>query len=395
MKVPNCKDLLKPTFEALKELGGSGTNKEIMDIVIEMMQLPDEVVNIPHMDSQGKQSTKHSTELDYQLGWAKSHLKIYGAISNSAKCIWTITPEYIDKDIDPDAVMTKINEIKQKEKKLKVKTQKENSTMKIPTERELMPLIFQTLKQLGGTGTDNDILETVIEILQLSDELVNVCHPRTTETELSYRLKWAKTYLKSYDVISEISHGVWTITPEYRKDINADTTTPDTKKQEPKVEKQEPQGPKEIDESWRDELFRALQTMPISAFEILVSQLLEKCGLKDVTVFSGDSNIKGIGKLSVSGVFNYNVAFQCKCADFVHSHEIRDFRDALKASDEGIFITTGMFTQDAKKEASNREKQQIDLIDGEELIAKLVEYGIGVHKKTVYEVDKAFFKGKE
>lgn len=58
-----------------------------------------------------------------------------------------------------------------------------------------------------------------------------------------------------------------------------------------------------------------------------------------------------------------------------------------------FFITTGRFFQQAKDEASAPEKQQIDLIDGEDFMNKLVEYGIGVKEITTYEVDDAFFKG--
>ena len=43
-------------------------------------------------------------------------------------------------------------------------------------------------------------------------------------------------------------------------------------------------------------------------------------------------------------------------------------------------------------EASNAGKQQIDLIDGEEFINKLIEYRLGVREKTVFEVDEEFFK---
>ncbi len=75
------------------------------------------------------------------------------------------------------------------------------------------------------------------------------------------------------------------------------------------------------------------------------------------------------------------------------SKEIRDFRGSLTAGiEKGIFITTGTFTRDAKKEASSVGKQQIDLIDGDKLIDKIIEYGIGVHEKTIYEVDEEFFK---
>ena len=55
-------------------------------------------------------------------------------------------------------------------------------------------------------------------------------------------------------------------------------------------------------------------------------------------------------------------------------------------------VRQGSFTKAAREEASNAGKQQIDLIDGEEFISKLIEYGLGVKERTIYEVDKEFFE---
>lgn len=59
---------------------------------------------------------------------------------------------------------------------------------------------------------------------------------------------------------------------------------------------------------------------------------------------------------------------------------------------KAFLITTGTFTKAAREEAYNEGKQQLDLIDGEEFINKLIEYGLGVKEKTFYEVDKIFFE---
>lgn len=77
----------------------------------------------------------------------------------------------------------------------------------------------------------------------------------------------------------------------------------------------------------------------------------------------------------------------------VSAGDIRDFRGSLTTDiEKGVFITTGSFTKAAREEASNAGKQQIDLIDGEEFISKLIEYGLGVKERTIYEVDKDFFE---
>ena len=54
-------------------------------------------------------------------------------------------------------------------------------------------------------------------------------------------------------------------------------------------------------------------------------------------------------------------------------------------------ITTGTFSTAAKEEAATQGKKQIDLIDGEDFISKLAEYGIGVRPITTYEIDVEFF----
>ena len=46
---------------------------------------------------------------------------------------------------------------------------------------------------------------------------------------------------------------------------------------------------------------------------------------------------------------------------------------------------------DAKEEAASEGKRLIDLMDGEELINKLAEYGIGLNEVKSYEVDEDFF----
>ncbi len=72
---------------------------------------------------------------------------------------------------------------------------------------------------------------------------------------------------------------------------------------------------------------------------------------------------------------------------------MRDFRGSLTTDiEKGVLITTGTFSKAARDEASNPGKQQIDLIDGEEFINKIVEYGIGVREVKAYEIDEEFFQ---
>ena len=85
---PTYTELIIPTYDALKQLGGSGTNNEIYERVIVDLNLSDEVLDEPHLGS------LNQSEVEYQLAGARTYLKNYGIIVNSARSVWSITPEY-------------------------------------------------------------------------------------------------------------------------------------------------------------------------------------------------------------------------------------------------------------------------------------------------------------
>lgn len=85
---PTYTELIVPTYEALKQLGGSGTNNEIYESVIANLHLSNEVLDEPHLGS------INQSEVEYQLAWARTYLKNYGIIVNSARSVWSITSEY-------------------------------------------------------------------------------------------------------------------------------------------------------------------------------------------------------------------------------------------------------------------------------------------------------------
>lgn len=146
---------------------------------------------------------------------------------------------------------------------------------------------------------------------------------------------------------------------------------------------------------WQQKLSFVLQSMNPYAFERLAQRLLRECGFSsvEVTKKSGDGGIDGTGKLRINGIFSFNVAFQCKrYTGSVSSAEIRNFRGSLSTDiEKGVFITTGLFSSAARAEASDPGKRQIDLMDGEEFMQKLAEYGIGMREVKDYEIDNEFF----
>ena len=286
--------------------------------------------------------------------------------------------------------------------------------IKSPTQIELIEPVFTALRSLGGSANISEIRDKVIEMLQLTDEIVDEPHKGSAsqQTELEYQLAWARTRLKAFGAITNSQRGVWMITPQFSdKDTVSKTDVVEFIKKQRLANKTPTEAkalaedddptndnveiPEEL-EPWRTELAETLHSMNPYAFERLAMLLLRECGFSQVSVTkkSGDGGIDGTGKLRFNGIFSFNVAFQCKrFIGSVSAGDIRDFRGSLTTDiEKGVFITTGTFTKAAREEASNAGKQQIDLIDGEEFINKLIEYRLGVREKVVYEVDKSFFE---
>lgn len=101
-RIPRYQNLIDTTFEVIKLLGGSSTVQEITNKTIEVLKLPDDVVDIPHTDS-GNQS-----ELEYQLAWARTYLKNAKIIENSERAVWSLTPEFSNANtIDVKVIIKK------------------------------------------------------------------------------------------------------------------------------------------------------------------------------------------------------------------------------------------------------------------------------------------------
>lgn len=288
---------------------------------------------------------------------------------------------------------------------------------RVPRYGDLISPTFTALKELGGSGNNDEILAQLIVLLSLTDDVVDIPHKgHESMTELAYQAAWARTYLRSYGVIENASRSVWAITSKFAKvdtvdgkeivaevvKLNAarrNSSTLPISVSNPTIDTDTPEddgveSPDEIKE-WRVRLTDILQNMNPYGFERLTQRVLRSCGFTEVKVTksSGDGGIDGTGKLKINGVFSFNVAFQCKrYSGSVGAPEVRDFRGSLtKATEKAVLITTGTFTKAAREEAANQGKDQIDLIDGEELINLIVENGIGVSEEKAYRIDESFF----
>ena len=276
----------------------------------------------------------------------------------------------------------------------------------IPNYAQLIEYTFIALKELGGSGKNTEINNKVAQLMNLSDEVLDVPHLNSSSmSEVNYRCAWARTLLKNYGAIENSARSVWAITAAFAsiESVDGEYIDKNCRKKAQNtttsIEKQMENAGVEIPEEvrlWRKKLQDVIQNMDPYGFERLTQRLLRECGFTqvEVTKKSGDGGIDGTGKLRINGIFSFNIAFQCKrYHGVVGAGDIRDFRGSLTTNiEKGVFITTGSFSKAATEEASAPGKQQIDLIDGEEFITKLAEFGIGVHEIKDYEIDEEYFE---
>ncbi|MCP5162094.1 MAG: restriction endonuclease [Hahellaceae bacterium] len=278
---------------------------------------------------------------------------------------------------------------------------------------QLMLPLMKALVNLGGSGSISEIYEAVVELEKFDEEALTVLHSpdKSNQTEIGYRLAWARTYLKKAGYLENSSRGVWALTDKAKQapDIDSreilnyvrsldrkanqnttDPTDPDTVLDE---------SPEEM-LAWREKLHHVLvEEMSPDAFERLTQRMLRESGFVhvEVTGRTGDGGIDGKGIARINGLMSFHIAFQCKkYKGSVGAPEIRNFRGAtVGRADRGMFITTGSFTKAAIEEANRDGAAPIDLVDGDQLADKLKELALGIKTELVEKVtvDPEWFLG--
>ena len=261
--------------------------------------------------------------------------------------------------------------------------------------------IICALKEMGGSASNAEMVERVAADMKLSEAILAVPHGDSSQSEVEYRIAWARTYLKKLGAINNSERGVWTLTAEGRNFtmqdveyvvgkprplmkelISGDVAGFASNEEECTFENNET--------GWKEGLLSTLKEMSPGAFERLCQRVLRESGFTKVEVLgrAGDGGIDGAGVLRVN-LISFHVRFQCKrWKDLVSSSVIRDFRGALVGrADKGLIITTGRFTPDAQREAVRDGAPAIDLVDGEDLCDLLRNLRLGVSVRTIEVVD--------
>lgn len=276
--------------------------------------------------------------------------------------------------------------------------------------------VLSALEKFGGSGRPAEVRDLIIEEYGITESDL-------TETIANGTLKfdnqvgWARFYLVKAGYIGSSKRGVWTLTEKAPKaetfahddalnvfqdvqKLQRDSRRDIADQTEDTGQPADAVGPQdalsEASKPYGQKVLEQLQDLSPSGFERFCQQLLRESGFEQVTVTgkSGDGGIDGIGILEVNPLVSFKVLFQCKrYAGAVTPSHVRDFRGAMQGrADKGIILTTGGFTQEAKKESVRDGVPPIELVDGEKLVKMLEQVEMGLNPKTVYELDLEFFE---
>ena len=270
----------------------------------------------------------------------------------------------------------------------------------------MMLITLDALRALGGSATNQELVDRVIEAEEITEREQTFMMPNERSPRLNYYLRWACTNLKRGGAAENSARGVWALTEtgmklalidearELYKKVkllfrNKSNFSKDSESNTRPDSNNETRSQVDGENDWQDTLLKELMKIDPSAFERLAQRLLRDAGFVKVEVRgkTGDGGIDGVGILRVNLV-SFQIYFQCKrWTSSVGSKEIRDFRGALQGrADKGLFITTSSFTKQASDEATRAGAIAIDLIDGSRLCELLKQYGLGVTTETVERV---------
>jgi restriction system protein len=147
---------------------------------------------------------------------------------------------------------------------------------------------------------------------------------------------------------------------------------------------------------FQQHLVDRLLVMEPRDFERLGERLARALGFTDVEVtqYTNDGGVDVFGSLEL-GIVKVRGAFQMKrWRNTVGKNHINNFRGAIQGRyDQGIFVTTSVFTDSAKELASIPGAVPVIMIDRERLTAILTERGLGVTSEpvTIKKIDDTFF----
>jgi restriction system protein len=155
---------------------------------------------------------------------------------------------------------------------------------------------LQALPKIGGSGTRQEVIDTVISQMGLTEEQQAVLHKDGPKTKAHYRTEWALSHLKGMGLTTNSSRGVWALTAsgrEIEENELPDIASRWTARKRAELRAKKAASSEDDDtatsdpddrDDWRDELKAILLGLSPDAFERLTQRLLREAGFINTRV---------------------------------------------------------------------------------------------------------------
>ncbi|NEX23106.1 restriction endonuclease [Thiorhodococcus mannitoliphagus] len=274
--------------------------------------------------------------------------------------------------------------------------------------------VLDALRDLGDSGRPREVYSRIAKNLAIPDEVLDETL-KSGASRFQNQVAWARQYLVWEGLVDSSKRGTWTLTEQGRAThlteiearqiflkwvaIHAEARKGQQVQEvvDP-LQEDEDAAPGQVATDEAVDLLSTLRSLSPSGFEKVCRELLRESGFEKVEVTGGtaDGGIDGHGVLEINPFVSFKVLFQCKRyakGNLVSRAQVGDFRNAMIGrAEKGIIITTSGFSAAAVQEANREGAPQVELVDSEKLVEMFERVELGLKKRTVFDVDLAYFE---
>jgi restriction system protein len=273
--------------------------------------------------------------------------------------------------------------------------------------------LLDALRDLGDSGRPREVYARIAKNLALPDKVLDETLKSGT-SRFKNQVAWARQYLVWDGLVDSSKRGTWTLTDEGRTThltvneanriflkwvaLHAEARKRKQVQEVDHSQEEEETAPGEVATEEAIDLLSTLRSLSPLGFEKVCRELLRESGFEKVEITGGtaDGGIDGHGVLEINPFVSFKVLFQCKRyakGNLVSRAQVGDFRNAMIGrAEKGIIITTSGFSNAAVQEANREGAPQVELVDGEKLVEMFERVELGLKKRTVFDVDLAYFE---
>lgn len=284
--------------------------------------------------------------------------------------------------------------------------------MSVPKYYEMHKPILECLSD-GQVHMMKELKVYIIKYFQLTEEDISALLPSGTQTYLTNRIGWARTYLKKAGLIESPARAVFQITKAGEEALHENPDVIDQKyllrydsfkefvgKEEKCRFQSEMEGEQtdtpddilessyqKINQSLADDVLTEVMKLSPVSFEKMVLDLMGKMGYGTYRT-TGITNDEGIDGIIMEDKLGFDLIYvQMKHWGLDHPvgrPEVQAFVGAIAGKGgKGLFVTTSKFTKQAIEYAKG---QHIILMDGEKLAYNMIEHDFGVSTKKIFAI---------